>query len=285
MAHGLWNALPDELVARIVDGAPAASLPALLRLERRACRVVARARLAQLREVWRAQETGHINDQYENFTPSDVLGVVTQKSLEVVVHNATSSGMEALKSGIDSGGFAAIKSLSFLFSNLPDADLCSLLPAFGRGAMLQLEELRVHGNFAEDSFMVKFSQIVASGGFAQLCLLDLCRNHIGDPGMEAFAKAITNDAALPRLNCLLLLANAQMSANGLHHLTTSLANPQSLPSLAKLDVEKALLSSNLRAVCKARGILHEDEDPLWAKQQYLARRFPGRGFETWQPGS
>ena len=284
MAHGLWSALPDELVARIVDGAPPASLPVLLRLERRACTLVARKRLAALSEVWHAQESCHINHSYAPFQASDVLGVATEKALEIEVGNADQLGMKAMKNSLEAGAFSAIKRLSFLFSNLDEENLRLVLLAFAHGAMPQLEELQVHANFAGSLFMRDLSLIVASGGLPQLCVLDLSRNKIGDAGVEAFANAITNDGVLPRLYSLNIENNAPLTGFGVQMLITSLASTQSLPSLAELLVDKHLRTSNLRAVCQARGVLFENDNPLWMAQQHLARLFPGRGFETWQRG-
>jgi hypothetical protein len=301
-----------------VDGAPPASLPVLLRLERRVSRLMTMARMAQLKtfkKLWRAQVDGHINDEYAPFHASAVLGVVREKeSLQVEVGNADRQGVEALRVGIEAGAFSEIKSLSFLFSNLPDALLRLLLPAFARGAMPQLEELQVYANFAGDPFMEEFSRIVAAGGFPNLCVLDLSKNYIGDLGIRALAHATTQDGVLSRLYSLSLADNSPLSEHALIPLEAALrlvtrpsraaaadlslnaTAPASLPSLAQLSVD-ARLRAPLRDICASRDILLDDEtkgwkdchDPQrtkdrrdWMDREHLMRLFPlCEKFKTW----
>ena len=258
VAELLWPQLSGDLITRLVEVAPAGILPVLALLESRAC-MPAKARLASLRQLWQAQEHGHINHMCEPFELLELMGKgdpvsFWNRRLSVFRTNEP-QGLTALADGLSAGAFPQAKQLDLNFTNLSGASLSLLIPPLRQGALPLLEEISIEGNFAGDAFMVDLSDAVAEGALRGLRKLNLSRNYIGSAGVKAFATAITRDGALPHLVMLQLRSNSPLGDAGVHDLAAALDSRRSLPSLSALLLSEPCIDiPTIKATCKARGV-------------------------------
>ena len=257
LAELLWPQLSGDLITRLVEVAPAGVLPVLALLESRAC-MPAKARLASLRQLWQAQEHGHINHMCEPFELLELMGKgdpvsFWNRRLSVFRTNEP-QGLTALADGLSAGAFPQAKQLDLNYTNASGASLSLLIPPLRQGALPLLEEISIEGNFASDAFMVDLSDAVAGGALRALRRLNLSLNYIGNAGVTAFSTAITRDGVLPNLRMLQLRRNSLGDA-GVHDLAAALDSRRSLPALsALLLTEPCIDNPKIKATCKTRGI-------------------------------
>ena len=270
-----WPSLPNEVLKHVITLAPVASLPVLAELERRT-HPLAAERLASMKQLSLAQDSGLINDGCEQFDADQILGRVDMKAsalqdprvapnaphdphwyLGADIYECSNEGMRAFAKALGDGAFPEVRNLSIIFTNLADSTLRQLIGPLSCGALPALVDFCLEANFASDPFMIQFSDAIATGALRALRMLNFSLNHIGDDGVTAFAGACLK-GALPQLTQFQLRQNYPVGEPGIQALAAALSE-SALPSLSMLLLSPEWRNHvNLKPVCEKRAIrLHD----------------------------
>eukprot|EP00966_Prymnesium_polylepis_P135211 3125409-Prymnesium_polylepis.1 len=189
-------------------------------------------RLASMKQLFLAQDSGLINDGCERFDADAILGRV-DKYLKVAkekpsvardpreppdapldplwrtradIYQCSDGGMRAFAKSLGDGAFPEVRRLNITYTNLADSTLRQLIGPIGCGALPTLVDFCMEANWASDPFMIEFSDAIATGALRALKELNFSLNRIGDDGVKSFAGACAK-GALPRLTVFQLREN------------------------------------------------------------------------------
>lgn len=153
--------------------------------------------------------------------------------LDLNVNQIGDKGVSALLTACADGALPKLKEL-YLNDNNFGAKGMEAFAEVSKEAMAQLQVLRIGGNPIGDNGLTSLAKALHNGALPQLQVLYLNNNNIGDPGVQALANACAEMGALSQLKQLFFNKN-RISDSGVYALKRACADG-ALSNLEKLNL-------------------------------------------------